>query len=142
MQSYAGNRLTRDIPSSLYSTNDRDQAYTYDGLLRLKTFKEGTLSGTSISGTPTHEQDFTLDQLGNWPGLVVKAAGTTTLDQTRYHNAANEIDGNSGNSITASTGTNWADPTHDAAGNMTTIPKPADLANGFTLNYDAWNRLV
>ncbi len=67
------------------------------------------------------------DQLGNWPGFVVKAAGTTTLDQTRYHNAVNEIAGNGGNSITASTGTNWADPAYDDAGNTTTMPQPVVL---------------
>ena len=62
--------------------------------------------------------------------------------QTRYHNAVNEIDGNAGNSITASTGTNWADPTYDNAGNMTTSPQPSAPASSFTLKYDAWNRLV
>jgi hypothetical protein len=87
----AGNRLSRDIPSSLYGTDNLDQAYTYDGLQRLKGFDEGTLSGSSISGTPAQEEDWTLDQLGNWPGFVQKAAGSTTLNQTRYHNAVNEI---------------------------------------------------
>ena len=70
------------------------------------------------------------------------------LDQDRTHNHVNEIDvddnhGNAaGASITASTGTNWFDPTYYAAGNMSSVPKPADLANGFTLKWDAWNRLV
>jgi hypothetical protein len=45
---YAGNRLARDIDSAIYSTNNRDQTYAYDGLHRLKDFKEGTLSGGSI----------------------------------------------------------------------------------------------
>ncbi len=36
----------------------------------------------------------------------------------------------------------WASPAHDRAGNMTTVPKPSSLANGLTLKYDAWNRLV
>jgi len=49
---YAGNRLSRDIPTTVYATNDRDQVYGYDGLQRLKAFDEGTLSGSSISGTP------------------------------------------------------------------------------------------
>jgi RHS repeat-associated protein len=39
-------------------------------------------------------------------------------------------------------GSDWADPTHDAAGNMTAIPKPASPAGSFALQYDAWNRLV
>lgn len=33
-----------------------------------------------------------------------KAAGSTTLNQQRYHNAVNEIDGNGGNSITSTGG--------------------------------------
>jgi RHS repeat-associated protein len=53
-------------------------------------------------------------------------SGTADLDQTRTHNAANEITDLSG---TAN------DLTHDAAGNMT-----ADSSN--TYIYDAWNRLV
>jgi RHS repeat-associated protein len=53
-------------------------------------------------------------------------SGTAELDQTRTHNAANEITDLSG---TAN------DPTHDASGNMT-----AD--ENHTYVYDAWNRLV
>ncbi len=45
-------------------------------------------------------------------------------------------------SITATTGTNWFDPKHDAAGNMTEMHRPGDLANGLEATYDAWNRLV
>ena len=44
--------------------------------------------------------------------------------------------------ITASTGTDWADPVQDAAGNMTSVPKPSSLSAAYTLTYDAWNRLV
>jgi len=134
---YAGNRLTRDIPSSLYGTDDKDHAYSYDDLHRLKTYDKGTLSGSSISGTPVNEEDWTLDALGNWTDFLQKASGTTTLNQDRTHNDVNEI-----STITATTGTNWADPVHDAAGNMTQIPKPSDLANSYDLTYDAWNRLV
>jgi len=61
----------------------------------------------------------------------------TDLDQDRAHNRANEL-----NSFATSTGTDWVDPAHDRAGNMTTIPQPKDLANGFAATYDAWNRLV
>jgi len=59
------------------------------------------------------------------------------LNQTRTVNAANEI-----TAITESTGPAWIDPAYDAAGNMTTIPQPADLTAGYTGTYDAWNRLV
>ena len=92
---------------------------------------------STISGTPTKEKDWTLDALGNWPGYVTKTAGSTDLDQTRTNNAVNEITG-----ISETTGTAWIDPAYDAAGNMTTIPKPANLTAGFTATYDAWNRLV
>ncbi len=145
---FVGNRLARDIPSSLYSTNDKDQVYAYDGLHRLKTFDSGTLSGTSISGTPASEQDYTLDQLGNWESFVEKIGGTTILNQTRLHNDVNEIDTDNshsngpGASLTSSVGTYWAYPKYDAAGNMTTMPKPNDITNGYTAKYDAWNRLV
>ena len=66
-----------------------------------------------------------------------KTSSSTDLDQGRTHNPVNEITG-----ITAATGTNWAEPVHDRAGNMTTIPKPASLADGLTAIYDAWYRLV
>ncbi|MEZ6049203.1 MAG: RHS repeat domain-containing protein [Planctomycetaceae bacterium] len=33
-------------------------------------------------------------------------------------------------------------PAYDAAGNMTTIPKPAAPTAGYTATYDAFNRLV
>ena len=91
-----------------------------------------------------------LDALGNWSGFQEDSDGNNTLDlnQTRVSNAANEIDVDAdhanaaGASITASTGTNWYDPTYDAAGNMTSVPKASDLTNGEALKYDAWNRMV
>jgi YD repeat-containing protein len=92
---------------------------------------------TGISGTPVAEQDWTLDPTGNWNGFVVKASGSTTLDQSRTQNKVNEI-----TAITASDGTDWADPVYDAAGNMTTMPKPSSLANSYTATYDAWNRMI
>ncbi|HYE21097.1 MAG TPA: RHS repeat-associated core domain-containing protein [Tepidisphaeraceae bacterium] len=117
-----------------------DEYYTYDGLDRLVAMRRGTLTGTppsGIAGTPAAEQDWGLDPTGNWDAFEVKAGGTTTLDQARTANAANEI-----TAVTASTGTNWADPAYDPAGNMTTVPQPAALASGYTGVYDAWNRLV
>jgi len=134
---YAGSRVYRDIDASIYAANTKDQAWTYDGLHRLKTSDEGTLSGSTISGTPAKEQDWSLDLLGNWSNFVAKTAGSTDLNQTRTVNAANEI-----TAITESTGPAWIDPAYDAAGNMTTIPQPADLTAGYTGTYDAWNRLV
>ena len=78
-----------------------------------------------------------IDPTGNWTDYVQKNSGTTALDQGRTHNKVNET-----TDITETTGPAWADPVHDAAGNMTTVPKPADLTAGLTLKYDAWNRLV
>ena len=134
---FASNRIYRDIDSAIYSTNNKDQAYTYDGLHRLLTSDEGTLSGSTISGTPGAEQDWIYDLLGNWQALVEKTGGTTTLSQGRSHNAVNEI-----TAITASVGANWSDPVHDAAGNMTEGPIPGDEPDKHEYTYDAWNRLV
>ena len=133
----------RDIDSSIYASNDKDQAYTHDSLDHLETLKQGTLSGSTISGTPAAEQDWTLDGAGNWTGYVEKSSGSTVLNQTRTNNKVNEITG-----ISAGTGDNWYDPTFDAAGNMRTGPKPGmpkdSDANGRKLRntWDAWNRLV
>jgi hypothetical protein len=52
---YIDNRTYRDIDAAIYSGNNLDQAYTYDGLRRLTTSQQGTLSGSTISGTPTAE---------------------------------------------------------------------------------------
>ena len=89
------------------------------------------------AGTPAREQDFTLDATGNWADFVVKTSGSTDLNQSRTHNAVNEL-----TDITETQGTAWLTPTHDKAGNMTAVPKPSDLASGLDCTYDAWNRLV
>jgi RHS repeat-associated protein len=60
------------------------------------------------------------------------------LDQSRTHNAVNELTGLS----EAGGQSAWADPVHDARGNMTSVPKPADMTGTYTCVYDAWNRLV
>ncbi len=111
----------------------------YAGFDRLIPFQPGELNANKggITGTPTREEDWSLNMTGNWPGFVQKTSGSTDLDQGRTHNPVNEI-----TAITAATGTDWTDPVHDRAGNMTTIPKPANLADGLTAIYDAWNRLV
>ena len=147
---YAGNRLTRDLPSGLYATNDRDQKYTYDNLHRLTNAQQGTLSSGSITSR-NFEQDWTLDQLGNWPTFKERdtdSGGTWDLNQSRAHNSVNEIDvdndhtNSPGASITASPGANWIDPKYDAAGNMIEAPKPGAETTKHKYIYDAWNRLV
>ncbi len=47
-----------------------------------------------------------------------------------------------GRMTTATSGTNWVDPVHDAAGNLTTGPKPGDEATTQKYVFDAWNRLA
>ena len=117
----------------------KDEFYTYDAINRLKTFDRGDLNAgkTAISGTPVREEDWGLDMTGNWKDYLQKTSGSTDLDQDRTHNKVNEI-----SDITETTGTAWATPVHDRAGNMTSVPKPASLANSLTLKWDAWNRLV
>lgn len=78
-----------------------------------------------------------LDQLGNWNTWYEKLNGSQTVGQNRAHNGANEI-----TDISNFTGYSWIDPTHDAAGNMTTLPRPSASTSSLTLTYDAWNRLV
>jgi RHS repeat-associated protein len=134
---YASNRLYSDIDSAIYASNNRDQVYSYDSAHRLKTFDQGTLSGSTISGTPTEEQDWSLDGLGNWSNYVTKTSGTTDLNQNRTVNPVNEI-----TNITESIGPAWATPGYDAAGSMTTIPQPGTPTAGYTATYDAWHRLV
>lgn len=122
---------------------NQDQYYTQDGLYQLRTLQRGTLNATQtgISGTPSWEEDWNYDPLGNWNGsksaYQTKVAGTTTLNQNRTHSTVNEI-----TNITESTGPVWPTPGYDAGGNMTSGPQPLSPTNGYVLTYDAWNRLV
>jgi RHS repeat-associated protein len=116
-----------------------DEFYALDPLNRLTDMQRGVLNGTNtgITGTPSVEQDWTLDPAGNWSAFVTNAAGTTTLDQVRTANTVNEI-----TNITTSTGPAWVVPAYDDAGNATTMPQIADPTQSFTAPYDAWNRMV
>jgi RHS repeat-associated protein len=118
-----------------------DEFYVMDPLNRLTDMQRGVLNSTTaptgITGTPSVEQDWTLDPTGNWSEFVTKAAGTTTLDQVRTANTVNEII-----NITETTGSTWIVPAYDAAGNTTTMPQVADPTQSFTAPYDAWNRMV
>jgi RHS repeat-associated protein len=134
---YADSRTYRQIDAAIYPTDNKDQAYTYDGQHRLLTSQVGTLAGTTISGTPITEEDWTLDGLGNWPGYIQKTSGTVSLNQSRTASPANEI-----SAISASVGTTWAAPAYDLAGNMTSVPIPTSLTSVYAATYDAWSRLV
>ncbi|MBL8801042.1 MAG: hypothetical protein JNN27_03540 [Planctomycetes bacterium] len=97
-----------------------DAKYTNDGLNRLTRAHEGTLSSGSIT-SPTRDQQWTLSQTGNWNRDKVDLNGdgdyldADELDDTRTHNAVNEL---------TARDTNTSSPaefsfTYDAAGNMT-----------------------
>ena len=117
--------LGYDRNSNITSQDDavhtgHDVAYANDDLNRLIDADEGTLSGGSI-GTRTRRQQWTLNQTGNWNRDKVDLNGdadyldTGELDDTRTHNAVNEL---------LTRDTNTSSPaefslTYDAAGNMT-----------------------
>ncbi len=120
-----------------------DQAYTYDGLDRVANADQGTASDTTgLVTTQKFEQQWKLDQLGNWQEFNQDDNGDATwdLEQSRTHNEVNELTAIGLQSGGA--GANWADPAFDAAGNMTTIPQPTSLTSSYAGKFDAWNRLV
>ena len=136
----ASNRIWRENTVATAASKDFDELYDYDLLHRLKDMARGRLDAahTGLSAK-TFAQCWTLDETGNWKRFQEDdtGAGTWSLVQSRTANPVNEI-----TDITESTGPAWVTPAYDPAGNMTTIPKPADPTQGFTAVYDAWNRLV
>ena len=135
----ASNRLWREDTVATSLSQNFDELYAYDGLHRLNDMQRGRLNAghTSIS-SKTFAQAWTLDATSNWQGFQEAATGgSLTLDQSRTSNKVNEITG-----ITNSVGSAWTTPAYDPAGNMTTLPKPADPTKSFTGTFDAWNRLV
>ena len=126
--------------SELYRTNaitSGDSNTAYDGLGRMAAFARGTLSASTLNGpggtqldtisTPTRQQSWALDALGNWSGVTTD--GTTV---TRTTNAQDQ---------TATVTGLPSAPVYDAAGNTTSDYSPA-AAGTLTFVYDAWNRLV
>ena len=63
----ASNRVWRQ---NTVAGSGQDEYYTEDGLYQLATLQRGTLNGgkTGISGTPSWEEDWNHDPLGNWHG--------------------------------------------------------------------------
>lgn len=129
------NRTFRD---NLTATG-KDNYYAYNGLDQVTTAKQGDLNAgrTDITGTPSLQEAWTLESLGNWRQLVQTTSGTTTLDQTRAHTAANEV-----TTIAATTGTDWGDGVVDQNGFMTRVSKPSTPNERWQLTRDAWGRLV
>jgi len=116
--------LSYDRASNITSIEDNvhtgfDAKYTLDGLQRLTQTEEGTLSSGSIT-SKTRDQQWTLSHTGNWDRAKLDLNGdgdfsdTSEHDDTRSHNAVNELtardtDSNSSNNFTL---------TYDAAGNL------------------------
>ena len=83
-------------------------------------------------------QDWALDATGNWRSFREDDDGAGwALNQQRTANKVNEI-----TDIAETLGVSWVTPVYSKAGNMTTMPKPADPTAAFYATYDAWNRLV
>ena len=93
--------LTYDLNSNITLAEDaiipgRDVQYTMDELNRLVQAEEGTWSGSAITST-TRDEEWTLDHLGNWDSHQLDLDGdgvytaTDELDETRTHNAVNEL---------------------------------------------------
>ena len=138
----AGNRLYREDPVAAANGKDFDELYSYDGVNQLKTFQRGNLNGSKdglVAASMTFAHDWGLDPTGNWSTFKEDDDGDSTWDlsQSRTSNKANEL-----TNITETAGPAWLTPVYNRAGNMTTIPKPADPTAGYTATYDAWNRLV
>jgi len=137
---YNSNRQWQEDPVAAASSVNLDMLYAYDGLNRLTGYDRGDInSGHSAITTLAFAQDWELDQLNNWSGFEEDSDGngSNNLVQDRTHNDVNEI-----TAITASTGSDWIDPTYDGAGNMLTGPKPGSETSTQKYIYDAWNRLV
>jgi len=125
--------LTRD---NAVAAGDWDEGYALDSLNRLTQMRRGTLADGSI-GTEKRQEDWTLDQAGNWAGYDVEVDDADTLNQTRKHNRVNEIY-DAFDAISEGSGqSQWADPVYDPRSNAITLPKPSDPAHTYSCTYDA-----
>lgn len=77
---------------------------------------------------------WSMDPTGNWSEYRQDSDGDGTwdLEQERQASTVNEI-----TDMTNTAGSGWAQPTCNTAGNMTTIPQPADPTKSYTATYDA-----
>ncbi|MBC8874772.1 MAG: RHS repeat-associated core domain-containing protein [Planctomycetes bacterium] len=135
-----GNRTWRENTVAASYGKHFDELYNYDLIDRLKTMDRGDLDNLkSEIQNLKFSQDWQLDATGNWRNFREDddGDGTWDLNQQRTANTVNEI-----SDIAETVGPSWVTPVHNRAGNMTTIPKPADPTASFTATYDAWNRLV
>jgi len=135
-----GSRRYRENTVATSYNKSFDELYGYDLIDRLKTMSRGDLDNLkSQILNPQFRQCWTLDATGNWRKFLEDSNGdgSWSLDQTRTANKVNEI-----TDFAESIGPSWVTPAYSRAGNMTTIPKPADPTAAYTGSYDAWNRLV
>jgi len=135
-----GNRTYRENTVAASLGKYFDELYGYDFIDRLAAMDRGQLDNLkSQIQNLQFAQDWALDAVGNWSGFKEDddGSGTWDLDQQRTANKVNEI-----TDISESTGPSWVTPVYSKAGNMTTIPQPADPTQPYTATYDAWNRLV
>lgn len=135
-----GNRIWRQNTVAESLSAHFDELYSLDEIQRLKSLNRGTLNGLKDAiGDESFAECWSLDATGNWNEYRQDSDGDGTwdLEQEREANSVNEI-----TDITNSVGAAWAQPAYNAAGNMTTIPRPVDPTQSFTATYDAWNRLV
>ena len=135
-----GSRLYRENTVAAANGKSFDELYAHDLIDRLKTMDRGDLNDLkSQIQNLQFAQDWSLDATGNWRNFRGDDDGDTTwdLNQQRTSNKVNEI-----SDIAESVGPSWGTPVYNRAGNMTTIPKPADPTGSFSAAYDAWNRLV
>jgi RHS repeat-associated protein len=135
-----GSRLWRENTVAASYGKNFDERYAYDLIDRLKAIDRGDLNANKDAVSNLQfAQDWSLDATGNWRTFREDDDGDATwdLNQQRTANQVNEI-----TAITETAGPSWVTPTYNRAGNMTTIPKPADPTQSFTATYDAWNRLV
>jgi len=80
-------------------TTTNSELYAYDSLHRLTNFKRGTLNANKdgITGTPSREQTWTLDHVGNWQkpcGLAIDSndnGDDGSPSDARTHNTANRV---------------------------------------------------
>ncbi|MFO8012976.1 MAG: hypothetical protein R6X20_06680, partial [Phycisphaerae bacterium] len=142
-------RFARSVSLSTFSV--------YDGLNRLTEFHRGNLDANHTIPASVGEvtnrdygEKWTLSPTGNWNVYEHDDDGDGTYGETgelhhdRDHNLVNEIEDTDQDqdAIETASGTDWADPVHDARGNTTTLPQPSDLTSTYSATYDAWNRLV
>ena len=154
---YNSNRKYRENIVAGAAGKKLDELYAYDDMDRLADFKRGKLDGTKTEipyqnpADRLRREEWTLTDTGNWQEYKIDHNGDgdysddDDVDQNRTHNLVNEIyNATAGDAITEEYGpqSSWADPGHSARGNMTTVPKPADMENTYSCMYDAWNRLV